>query len=156
MEFGRNGLSLPLGYKEERGQIKVGNRWKAQCCVVAEGWPSWSIALHALGVGDITTVLPSATQQAVHEINETVVGSSLMEFEEWATSLNGQVVTHDMVFIQGLDNFVDSVCGKLDRVEELTVFGIVLEDGDTRQAGSLTEKSWPSANSVCVNHEQAG
>ena len=48
---------------------------------------------------------------------------------------------NDVVFIQGTDYFVDLVHGKLDRAEELMVVGIVPEDGDRRQAGTLTEKS---------------
>ena len=64
-----------------------------------------------------------------------------MEFKEWATSLKGLVLTHDVVFIQGFDYFVDSVCGKLDGVKGLLVVGIVWDDGDKRRVGSLTEKS---------------
>ena len=89
----------------------------------------------------MTTILNSATHQEVQEIKETVVGSSLMEFEEWVTGLTDQRMAHGVVFIQGSDYFVDLMWEKLERWKEFTVVGIVPEDGDTRRAGSLLEKS---------------
>ena len=103
----------------------------------------------------MTTILPSATHQAVREIKETVVGSSFMEFEEWVIRLTDQTIAHSVVFIQGSDHFVNLMREKLERWKEFAVVGIVPEDGDTSQAGSLLEKSWSSAKSVCVNHQQA-
>lgn len=52
--------------------------WNAQCVVVAEHWPSWSFALHALGVQKLETVLPVAGSQAIKEVMETSVGGTMI------------------------------------------------------------------------------
>ena len=124
--------------------------------MVSEEWPSWSFALHALGVTGITTVLPSASQRVVREIKETVVGNSLMEFNDWMVSLNSQVMVHDVVFVQGSDYFVNEIRSKLDQREEQLFVGIVPDGQRTRKAGSMVDRSWPDANVLQINHQQAG
>ena len=124
--------------------------------MVAEEWPSWSFALNALGVTEITTVLPSASQRVVQEVKETVVGSSLMEFDAWKAGMNGQPLLYDVVFIQGSDYFVSEMRGKLDPCEERVLVGIVPDDQRTRSAGSLVERAWPEGNVIRMNHQQAG
>ena len=145
-----------MGYQEETGRIKVGSRWNARCCVIAEGWPSWSFALHAFGARNVTTLLPSATKQAVLEIKETAVGSSLMEFEEWKSELESQSNFCDVVFIQGSDYFVSEMRGKVEENKDLAIVGIVPDDGTIKRHGSLVEKTWLDSKSMVINHQQAG
>ena len=111
------------------------------CCVVAEGWPSWSFALHALGVRNVTTVLPTVTQQVLKEVKETVMGSLLMEYGEWESSLDLQLESHDVVLVQGSDYFVSEMRRKIASNGDIAVLGIVPDNGDSKRRESLVERT---------------
>ena len=52
-----------MGFQEEKGIMVKRPVWEASCVVIAEHWPSWTFALHSIGVRELKTVLPVAAER---------------------------------------------------------------------------------------------
>ena len=143
------------GFQEERGFLRTGQRWKARCCVIANDWPSWSLALYSLGIEEITTVMPTASTEVLEEVKATVIGDSLVDYQEWEKA--EKVKHYDLVLIQGTDYFVSEVRNWCDSWRSMTVFGVVSCQGiASKREGLLCDKSWTNHKSIQVNHVQTG
>ena len=79
------------------------------CCVVASDWPSWSFALYVLGVGDMVTVMPTASTSVLEEGKATAVGHSLVDYDKWSRTKVELIKHYDLVLIQGPYYFVNKV-----------------------------------------------
>lgn len=132
--------------------------WEASCVVIAEHWPSWTFALHSIGVRELQTVLPVASERTVKEVLETCIGSTLQR-HKGKELIEG--ASHDrrwrrkLIFIQGSDYFVSNIRSQLQESNEAGMFGIVLDD--RRKTGGLnSEQAWKGSHSVVVKHSQTG
>ena len=157
MDSSGGSSSQEEGFQEERGFLRSGQRWNTRCCVIASDWPSWSLALHGLGVEGITTVMPTASAEVLDEVRETVIGRSLMDYREWDQTKADRIKDYDLVLIQGSDYFVNEVQEWFGDRTSLIVFGIVPCHGAGSKRGKfLCDKSWVNHNSTRVNHVQTG
>ena len=143
------------GFQEERSFLRTGRRWKTRCCVIASDWPSWLLALYGLGIEEITTVMPTASTDVVEEVRETVIGCSLVDYQEWCRTKADRVKDYDLVLIKGSDYFVSEAQKWFDSRKSLTLFGVVSCHGTASKRGEfLRDKSWTSHKSIQVNHVQ--
>ena len=47
--------------------------------VITEHWPSWTFALHSIGVQELKTVLPVVSASTVKEVLETNLGGTVYQ-----------------------------------------------------------------------------
>ena len=145
------------GFQEERGFFRSGQQWETHCCVIASDWPSWLLALYGLGMEEITTVMPTASTEVLEEVQETVIGCSLVDYQEWFWTKADRVKDYDLVLIQGSDYFVSEVQEWFASRKSLAVFGVIPCHGaGSKQGEFLCDKSWTNRNSIQVNHAQTG
>ena len=130
-------LQQEKGFQEERGFLRTGQRWETRCCVIASDWPSWLLVLYGLGIEEITTVMPTASTEVLEEIKETVIGRSLVDYQEWCRTKADRVKDYDLVLIQGSDYFVSEAQKWFDSQKTLTVFGVVPCHGAASKRGEF-------------------
>ena len=144
-------------FQEERGFLRTGKRWSVRCCVVASDWPSWSLALDAMGVVDVVTVMPTASANVLDEVRATRVGKSLVDYDVWSRTRRDLMKEYDLVLIQGSDYFVNEVQEWFDACESLRVFGVVPCHGEAKRGNALCDqKSWKGGKPIRANHVQTG
>ena len=145
-----------VGFQEENEQVKL-SAWKASCVVIAEHWPSWSFALHSLGVQDLETVLSVASAGMVKEVMETALGSTLIgkskDVLEQA-AVDGRW-RKKLIFIQGSEFFITNVKGLLKDSNEAGTFGIVPDEG-RRQKTEEPVTCWKEKSPLLVKRSQTG
>ena len=144
-------------FQEERFFFRTGQRWTVRCCVVVSDWPSWSFALNALGVVDVVTEMPTASNRVLEEVKAMAVGQLLVDYNEWSKTKVEFMKNYDLVLIQGSDYFVNKVQKWFDTCESLFVFGVVPCHGVVKRGEALCDqKSWKGGKSIRVNHVQTG
>ena len=101
--------------------------------------------------------MPTASAEVLEEVQETVIGRSLVDYWEWRQTKADRIKDYDLVLIQGSDYFVHEVQEWFGDRRSLTVFGIVPCHGAGSKRGKfLCDKSWGNHNSTRVNHVQTG
>ena len=101
--------------------------------------------------------MPKASTEVFEEIKETVIGHSLVDYQEWCQTKADRVKDYDLVLIQGSEYFVSEAQKWFDSWKLLTVFGVVPCHGAASKCGEfLCDKSWTSPNFIRVNHVQTG
>ena len=131
---------------------------EASCVVIAEHWPSWTFALHSVGIQDVTTVLPVVSECALKELLETFVGGSIYRgngselLEEAARDGRWK---SKVILIQGSEYFVATIRNQLKASNEAGMFGVVL-DKRRQTSDSDLEQAWDGAYNLLVKHSQTG
>ena len=151
-------MDSEVGFQEEKGRMARRPVWEASCVVIAEHWPSWTFALHSIGVRELKTVLPVASDRTVKEVLETYVGNTvywgsgkeLLEEVALDGSWKGK-----LIFIQGSEYFVTSIRNQLKESNEAGMFGIVLDKRRKAGKGDLGQ-AWREAHPLLVKHSQTG
>ncbi len=104
---------------ESQGQVETGTlerlNWASTCFVVAEGWPSWSFALQALGVAELRTYVASDDRFKI-DLLATSLSSSMHEYSQFEHDICSEEAAPHL-FVQGSATFVELVRNKLGDLE---------------------------------------
>ena len=110
--------------------------------IIAEGWPSWSLAIDGLGFKTITTVASFSSLSSKYEFASTSLGPSLLNEKD----LNNWLDTHTdvVIFIQGTRAFFENACTKITAWQEM------------RLVFCCSDSSFHSSDGWRETHEDAG